>query len=89
MSEGAAKFPSDHHYMASDSDDQSSGGILSSGESSSGLFAEFVEEYSEEELATILIIAGFVLFFIPGLQVVGGISILIGAITWFSDWLWG
>jgi uncharacterized membrane protein YphA (DoxX/SURF4 family) len=63
--------------MSSDSDD------------GSGTFKQFVEQYSEEELATILIIVGFVLFFIPILNVVGGFMILIGAITWFSDWLWG
>lgn len=52
-------------------------------------FKQFVEQYSEEELATILIVGGVIMFFIPGLQFVGALALLIGVMTWFSDWLWG
>lgn len=72
--------------MASDS---SSSSDSSDQSNTSGTFAQFVEEYSEEELATILIIGGVFMFFVPGLQFFGALALLIGVITWFSDWLWG
>ena len=66
--------------MSSDSDD-----------GSGGTFKQFTQQYSEEELATILIIVGFILFVFPTpiTSLIGIILMFIGAITWFTDWLWG
>jgi hypothetical protein len=68
--------------MASSSDSDSN---------DSGTFKQFVEEYSEEELGTILIVGGFILFIFPEpiTSVIGVIVLFLGAVTWFSDWLWG
>ncbi|HET7323681.1 MAG TPA: hypothetical protein VFJ06_05060 [Halococcus sp.] len=71
--------------ITGDSDDESDSG------SSSGTFRSFEEHYSEEQLAIILIVIGAILFFtVPVFgQVVGVLSIILGIITWFTDWLWG
>lgn len=58
---------------------------------SGGVFKQFVQQYSEEELATILIVVGFVLFIFPTpiTSLIGIIVMFLGAVTWFTDWLWG
>ena len=56
---------------------------------SAGMFKQFTERYSEEELATILIAAGAVMLFIPGLNIIGIAAVVLGVIVWFTDWLWG
>lgn len=53
------------------------------------MFKQFTERYSEEELATILIAAGAVMLFIPGLNIIGIAAVVLGVIVWFTDWLWG
>ena len=53
------------------------------------MFKRFVERYSEEELSTLLIVAGAVMLFIPGLQIIGIPTVVLGVIVWFTDWLWG
>jgi hypothetical protein len=60
-------------------------------ESSSGTLKSFEEHYADEELSIILFIIGAILFFTVPIfgQVVGIISIIIGILVWFSDWLWG
>lgn len=70
---------------SSDDDSESDSG------SSSGTFRSFEEHYAEEELSIILFVIGAILFFtVPVLgQVVGVISIILGIIVWFTDWLWG
>jgi UPF0716 family protein affecting phage T7 exclusion len=67
--------------MASDSSD----------ESRAEGFRNWVRRYSEEEQATLLIIVGFVLFIIPEpiTSIIGIIVLIIGILTWVSDWLWG
>lgn len=88
-------------YMSSSSDENdpntgllgqtrsSSSSSSDDGSDGSETFKVFTQKFSEEEIATILIIIGFVLFFIPPFTVLGVILIIIGAITWLSDWLWG
>lgn len=51
----------------------------------------WVRKYSEEEQATLLIVVGAILFLIPEpiTSLIGAIVILVGAVTWFSDWIWG
>lgn len=63
----------------------------SDGEGSSGTFRSFAEHYSEEEVSIILFIIGAILFFTVPIfgQVVGVLSIILGIIVWFTDWLWG
>jgi hypothetical protein len=56
---------------------------------SAGTFKRFTERYSEEELATLLIAAGAVMLFIPGINVIGIAAVVLGVIVWFTDWLWG
>ncbi len=60
----------------------------SSDQDGSETFKQFFEQYSQEELATILILVGAFMFFVPGLQFFGALGVLLGVITWFSDWLW-
>lgn len=54
-------------------------------------FKEFSQEYSEEGLATLLIVTGAILFVFPEpiTSVVGIGLLLTGAATWVSDWIWG
>jgi len=72
--------------MASDYDSVSDSG---SRHDSSSVFKNFVQRYSEEELATILIVLGGLLLFVPGVNLVGIVLVLVGSATWLSDWLWG
>ena len=58
-------------------------------EDSRTLFIKFVKEFSEEELAIILIAAGVVMLVVPPFQPIGIPSILLGVAVWFTDWLWG
>ena len=67
---------SESHRDRSDSDNAST-------------FKNFVTQYSEEELSTLLIVAGAIMLFIPGLQVVAIPAVVLGVIVWFTDWLWG
>ena len=52
-------------------------------------FKNFVERYSEEELSTLLIVAGAIMLFVPGLNIIGVPTVILGVLVWFSDWLWG
>ena len=54
-------------------------------------FKEFTRSYSEEGLATLLIVIGAILFIFPEpITTVTGVVVLIaGVATWFTDWLWG
>lgn len=56
---------------------------------SSSTFKHFTQKYSEEELAALLILGGAVLLFVPGINVVGFLLVVVGAATWLADWLWG
>lgn len=51
----------------------------------------WVRRYSEEEQATLLIVIGAILFLIPEpiTSLIGAILVVIGAATWFTDWIWG
>lgn len=60
-----------------------------SGSDSADTFKNFMQCYSEEELGTLLIAGGAVLLFVHGINIVGFIVMGIGAIVWFTDWLWG
>ncbi len=71
----------DHRTTRSDRTDSDS--------NSSSTFKNFVQKYSEEELAILLIAFGAVLLFVPGVNIIGFLLVLIGAATWFTDWLWG
>ena len=53
------------------------------------MFKKFVERYSEEELSTVLIVAGAIMLFVPGLNIIGIAAVVLGVIVWFTDWLWG
>ncbi|WP_227377233.1 hypothetical protein [Haladaptatus halobius] len=52
---------------------------------------KFTQSYSEEGLATLLIVLGTILFVFPEpiTSVTGVILLLIGAALWFTDWVWG
>lgn len=69
----------DHRTSSSDRTDSNS----------SSTFKNFVQKYSEEELSILLIAFGAVLLFVPGVNIVGFLLVVIGAATWFTDWLWG
>ena len=53
------------------------------------LFKRFVTRYSEEELSTLLIVAGAIMLFVPGLNLIGIPTVVLGVVVWFVDWLWG
>lgn len=48
-------------------------------------------EYSEEGLSTLLIVLGAILFVFPEpiTSFAGVILVVMGAIVWATDWLWG
>lgn len=63
----------------------------STDESRASDFKNWVKKYSEEEQATLLILVGAVLFLIPEpiTSIVGAFMVVLGGLTWFSDWIWG
>lgn len=74
--------------MAGESDHRTSRSDRTNDDNSS-TFKNFVQKYSEEELSILLIAIGAVMLFIPGVNIFGFVLVLIGAATWFTDWLWG
>lgn len=68
--------------MARNQDDESE---------SAGTAKEFSREYSEEGLATLLIVVGAILFVFPEpiTSFAGAVLVVVGVIVWATDWLWG
>jgi UPF0716 family protein affecting phage T7 exclusion len=54
-------------------------------------FRNWIRRYSEEEQASLLIIIGFILFIIPEpiTSIIGIFLMIVGIMTWISDWIWG
>lgn len=71
--------------MSSDSDRSRE----SDSNGSSGVFKRFTTHYSEEELAVILIVGGLLLILLGITAPIGALLVILGGITWFTDWLWG
>lgn len=51
----------------------------------------FSRGYSEQGLATLLVVMGAILFVFPEpvTSVAGAVLMMTGVVTWVSDWLWG